>query len=125
MFPKSEKVVIEALQSVIHGLKRQNKEKQPTVGVTFIDEDDVVSEQIPPLAVPASSRKIQVSETESMSDENSYDVFESANVYRMDSLRKFCNRIHDHTLHALQVSLEVYHIHVIYITYISFYLHSV
>ena len=44
MFRKSEKVVIEALQPVIHGLKRQNKEKQPTVGVTFIDEDDVVSE---------------------------------------------------------------------------------
>lgn len=43
----------------VHELKRQNKEKRPKVGVTFVDEDDVVSELIPPPAVPASSRKIQ------------------------------------------------------------------
>ena len=30
----------------VHDLKCQNKEKRPTVGVTFVDEDDVVSELI-------------------------------------------------------------------------------
>ena len=81
-------------------LKRQNQEKRPTIGVTFIGEDDVVSEQIPPPAEPASSRKIQISETESSSDENTYDSWEPASGYRlvsMDSLTKFCNRVHSHS----------------------------
>lgn len=100
----------------VHDLKRQNKEKRPTVGVTFVDEDDVVSELIPPPAVPASSRKIQVSETESLSDENSYNAFESANGYRlvsMDSLRKFCNRIHSHSTCSSGESRALSHTRVI------------
>lgn len=52
--------------------KHQNWEKQPRVGITFVSEDNVVSKQISLPAVPASSWKIQVSETESSSEENSY-----------------------------------------------------
>ena len=67
MFRKSEKVVLDTSSDV---LKRQKQEKRPTVGITFIGEEDMVSEQIPLPAEPVSSRKIQISDTESSSDKH-------------------------------------------------------
>lgn len=79
-------------------LQRQNEQQQPPIGITFNGEDDVASEQIPPPTVPASSRKLQLSDSESSSAETSYDGTEPASGYRlvsMDILQElFINRVH-------------------------------
>ena len=41
----------------VHELKRQNKEKRPTVGVTFVDEDDVEQLQNTPQLIYMSLNK--------------------------------------------------------------------
>ena len=44
----------------VHELKRQNKEKRPTVGVTFVDEDDVEQLQNTPQLIYMSLNKNSV-----------------------------------------------------------------
>lgn len=77
-------------------LKAKTRDQTETVAVTFVGEEDVVSERIPPPKTPASSRKLGVQEQES-SDSESYEFEEEVKGYRfvsMDSLLKFVRRIH-------------------------------
>ena len=70
------------------------------MNLTFVGEDDVVSEMIPPPTVPASSRKLDACVDASSSDESILEDLETAQGYRlvsMESLRKFVKRIHTHT----------------------------
>ena len=70
----------------------KKRKETPAIEVTFVGEDDVVSEQIPTPAESASMRKIQLSDHESSSDESNEDDLEPAEGYRlvsMDSLLKF------------------------------------
>ena len=71
------------------------------MNLTFVGEDDVVSEMIPPPTVPASSRKLDAYVVDaSSSDESILEDLETAQGYRlvsMESLRKFVKRIHTHT----------------------------
>ena len=68
--------------------------------MTFVGEDDVVSEQIPPPAESASKWKIQPNNDESSSNETVEDDLAAAKGYRlvsMDSFLKFVERIHSQT----------------------------
>ena len=68
--------------------------------ITFVSEDDVVSEQIPPPAASASLRKIGAEYTESSSDESIDPKGEIPEGYRlvsMDSLKEFARRIHSNS----------------------------
>lgn len=69
--------------------------------ITFVGEDDVVSEQIPPPAASASSRKIAPECPETSSDESSYDpkgeIPEGYRLISMDSLKEFAKRIHSNS----------------------------
>ena len=79
--------------------QKRRKETQ-AVEVTFVGEDDVISEQIPPLPESASKRKLQPNVDESSSDEVIEDNLAPAEGYRlvsMDSLLKFVKRIHAQT----------------------------
>lgn len=72
----------------------RNRQKKAPVGITFVGEDDVVSEQVPPPPTPASLRKLNLPE-ESYSDET-YEC-EIAAGYRlvsMKSLQEFVGRVH-------------------------------
>ena len=88
-------------KKVFKGISKQEvaaKKRRETraVEITFVG-DDVVSEQIPPPAESASSRKLLVSDKEAASDEDVYNDLEPAEGYRlvsMDSLQKFVTRIH-------------------------------
>ena len=111
-----------SLRGTSSGMKKhQNWEKQPRVGITFVSEDNVVSKQISLPAVPASSWKIQVFETESSSEENSYVGLESAHghcLLSMDILQKFCNKVHSHSSCSSDESKVI-------ITKVLFYLKSI
>ena len=77
-------------------MKAKTRDQTETVAVTFVGEEDVVSERIPPPKTPASSRKLGVQEQES-SDSESYEFEEEVKGYRlvsMDSLLKCVRRIH-------------------------------
>ena len=68
--------------------------------ITFVGEDVVVSEQIPPPAASASLRKIGAEYTESSSDESIDPKGEIPEGYRlvsMDSLKEFARRIHSNS----------------------------
>ena len=69
--------------------------------ITFVGEDDVVSEMIPPPTVPASSGKLGACVVDpSPSDVSTLEDLETAQGYRlvsMESLGKFTKRIHTHT----------------------------
>ena len=68
--------------------------------MTFVGEDDVASEQIPPPAESASKRKIQPNNVESSSNETVADDLAAAKGYRlvsMDRFLKFVERIHSQT----------------------------
>ena len=68
--------------------------------MTFVGEDDVVSEQIPPPAESASKWKIQPNNDESSSNEPIQDDLAAAKGYRlvsMDRFLKFVERIHSQT----------------------------
>ena len=68
--------------------------------MTFVGEDDVVSEQIPPPAESASKWKIQPNNDESSSNETVEDDLAAAKGYRlvsMDRFLKFVERIHSQT----------------------------
>lgn len=73
-------------------------DRETTVDITFIGEEDVMSERIPPPKTPASSRKLNLQGQES-SDSEAYDTLEEVQGYRlvsMDSLLKFICRIHSY-----------------------------
>ena len=79
---------------------RKGREETRAVEVIFVGEDDVVSEQILPLAESASKRKKQPNGDESSLDEGIEDNLVPAEGYRlvsMDSLIKFGKRIHAQT----------------------------
>ena len=65
--------------------------------ITFVGEDDVVSEMIPPPTAPASSRKLGACVVDaSSSDESTLEDFETAQGYRlvsMESLGKFVPQV--------------------------------
>ena len=54
---------------------QKRRKETRAVEVTFVSEDDVVSEQILPLAESASKRKIQRNDDESFSNEGIEDCF--------------------------------------------------
>jgi len=67
------------------------------VELTFVGEDDVVSEQIPEPLASVFSRKLQESDHESGSDESFSSQMPVSEGYRfvhMESLREFFGRIH-------------------------------
>ena len=75
----------------------ENAAKRPRVEITFVGEDDVVSEQIPEPVASVSSRKLQESDNESASDESISPEMPVAEGYRfvhMESLQEFVPRIH-------------------------------
>ena len=74
----------------------ENAAKWHRVEITFVGEDDVVSEQIPEPVASVSSRKLQESD-ESASDESISPEMPVADGYRfvhMESLQEFVARIH-------------------------------
>ena len=79
----------------------RNATRERNVNITFVGEDDVVSEMIPPPTVPASSLKLGACVADaSSSHESILEDLETAQGYRlvsMESLRKFVKRIHTHT----------------------------
>ena len=80
-------------------VQKRRKETR-AVEVTFVGEDDVVSEQILPPAESVSKRKILPNDDESSSNESIEDDLAPAEGYRlvsMDSLLKFVKRIHAQT----------------------------
>lgn len=79
---------------------QKRRKETRAVEVTFVGEDDVVSEQIPPPAESASKRKIQPNHDGSSSNETAEDDLAPAEGYRlvsMDSLLKFVKRIYAET----------------------------
>ena len=86
--------------------------REQTVNVTFVGEDDVVTEMIPLPAIPVSSRKFGAYAVDtSSSDESVSDDLKFAQGYRlvsMESLRKFVNRIHTHGPCASGEPVEVF-----------------
>lgn len=91
-------------------LKAKTRDQTETVAVTFVGEEDVVSERIPPPKTPASSRKLGVQEQES-SDSESYEFEEEVKGYRfvsMDSLLKFVRRSHSRGPCALGVLYNIF-----------------
>ena len=87
-------------KKVFKGISKQKvaaKKRRETraVEITFVGEDDVVSEHIPLPAESASSRKLLVSDKETASDEdNDLEPAEGYRLVSMDSLQKFVTRIH-------------------------------
>ncbi|KXJ14706.1 hypothetical protein AC249_AIPGENE5012 [Exaiptasia diaphana] len=81
--------------------KAINPETREATGLTFVCDDDVMSERVPPPPPTISSRKLQKTSTEDASDEEAYiSGIEKAEGYRivsMESLRKFAIRIHSHS----------------------------
>ena len=71
--------------------------------MTFVGEDDVASEQIPPPAESASKRKIQPNNVESSSNETVADDLAAAKGYRLVSMAVFLNlwREFTHKLHVI------------------------
>ena len=77
--------------------KAENAAKRRRVEITFVGEDDVVSEQILEPLASVSSRKLQESDDESGSDESISADMPAAEGYRfvnMESLREFLERVH-------------------------------
>ena len=75
----------------------ENAAKRPRVEITFVGEDDVVSEQIPEPVPSVSSKKLQENGDESASDESISPEMPVAEGYRfvhMESLQEFVARIH-------------------------------
>lgn len=87
------------------GVKKQKKlpvevARNSATEITFVGEDDIVSEQIPPPASSASFRKLVVECTESSSDESMDPKVEIPEGYRlvsMNSLVEFARRIHSNS----------------------------
>ena len=74
-----------------------DRPKEACVDITFVGEDDVVSEQVPPPAASVSSRKITTENSESSSNESTDaggKVPEGYRLISMESLREFAKRIH-------------------------------
>ena len=92
-------------KSKFKGVQKQKKvpmelARNAATEITFVGEDDVVSEQIPPPAASASLRKIGAEYTESSSDESIDPKGEIPEGYRlvsMDSLKEFARRIHSNS----------------------------
>ena len=79
---------------------QKRRKETRAVEVTFASEDDIVCEQILPLAEFASKRKMQPNDDESSSNEGIEDHLAPAEGYRLvsiDSLLKFVKRIHAQT----------------------------
>ena len=79
---------------------QKRRKETRALEVTFVGEDDLVSEQIPPPAESASKRKIQPNDDGSSSNETAEDDLAPAEGYRlvsMDSLLKFVKRIYAQT----------------------------
>ena len=75
----------------------KNAAKRRRVEITFVGENDVVSEQIPEPLASLSSRKLQESDDESGSDESISAEMPVAEGYRcahMENLREFLERAH-------------------------------
>lgn len=71
---------------------------ESAVNVTFVADDDVVTERIPPPEIPASARKLSIEEPQT-SDSESFEGSEEARGYRlvsMKSLLMFLRRVHCH-----------------------------
>ena len=87
------------------GVQKQKKlpvevARNSATEITFVGEDDIVSEQIPPPAASASFRKLAVECTESSSDESMDPKGEIPEGYRLvsiNSLVKFARRIHSNS----------------------------
>lgn len=80
-----------------HKKKAENTAKRPCVELTFVGEDDVVSEQIPEPLASVSSRKLPESDDESGFDGSFTSEMPVAEGYRfvhMESLQEFVERIH-------------------------------
>ena len=74
--------------------------KEACVDITFVGEDDVVSEQVPLPAASVSSRKITTENSESSSNESTDaggKVPEGYHLISMESLREFAKRIHSNS----------------------------
>ena len=92
-------------KSKLKGVQKQKKlpvelARKAATEITFVSEDDVVSEKIPPPAASASLRKIGAEYTESSSDESIDPKGEIPEGYRlvsMDSLKEFARRIHSNS----------------------------
>ena len=92
-------------KSKFKGVQKQKKvpvelARNAATEITFVGEDDVVSEQIPPPAASASFRKIAAECTESSSDESIDPKGEIPEGYRlvsMESLKEFARRIHSNS----------------------------
>ena len=92
-------------KSKFKGVQKQKKvpmelARNAATEITFVGEDVVVSEQIPPPAASASLRKIGAEYTESSSDESIDPKGEIPEGYRlvsMDSLKEFARRIHSNS----------------------------
>ena len=92
-------------KSKFKGVQKQKKvpvelARNAATEITFVGEDDVVSEQIPPPAASASFRKIAAECTESSSDESIDPKGEIPEGYRLvstESLKEFARRIHSNS----------------------------
>ena len=86
--------------------------REQTVNVTFVGEDNVVTEMTPPPEIPVSSRKVGAYAVDtSSSDESVSDDLKFAQGYRlvsMESLRKFVNRIQTYGPCASGEPVEVF-----------------
>ena len=103
------------LSALVMSRKFTNKKSATSerrVNITFVGEDDVVSEMIPPPAIPVSARKIGACAIDtSLWDESIPDDLEIAEGYRlvsMESLRKFVNRVHTHGPCASGEPVEIF-----------------
>ena len=87
------------------GVQKQKKlpvevARNSATEITFVGEDDIVGEQIPPPAASASFRKLAVECTESSSDESMDPKGEIPEGYRLvsiNSLVEFARRIHSNS----------------------------
>ena len=92
-------------KSKFKGVQKQKKvpmelARNAATEITFVGEDDVVSEQIPPPAASASLRKNGSEYTESSSDERidpKGKIPEGYRLVSMDSLKEFAGRIHSNS----------------------------
>lgn len=93
-----------------HRKGAENAAKRRRVEITFVGEDDLVSEQIPEPLASVSSRKLQQSDGESTSDESISAEMPVAEGYRfldIESFREFVERIHSVSQHCASGKLKV------------------
>jgi len=95
-------VVVFIQRKAFKGIPKQRKNaenaaKRRRVEITFVGDNDVVSEQIPEPLASVSSRKLLESDDESGSDESISAEMPVAEGYRfvhMENLREFLERAH-------------------------------